>query len=573
MYLFEHAFEIIIVPLRGKQNTIIMELKHYLNYLQNTMTNKWLDLAMKDLDGATQYTYGELAEQIARLHTTFRLLGIKEGDKIALCGRNCSNWGVLFLATATYKAVTVSILPDFTAEGVHALVNHSEAKLLYTGPNVLKKIDVKEMPTLSAVILMDDFSMQSAANEDIEKAYTQVDAAFAEDFPNGFKQTDLNYPTDNIDELALLNYTSGSTGNPKGVMLTHKNLSGNIDFAVKEIPHKPGDKVLSMLPIAHMFGLMFEFLYQVCDGAEVYFLTKAPTPTTLMKAFAQVHPFMILTVPLVIEKIIKGKVLPIIKKPVMKVLWNTPGIKCLLHKKVRNTLLQAFGGELRFLIIGGAALNEEVEKCMHDMHFPYCVGYGMTECAPLITYENWKKYLYRSCGKGIVGMELRVDSEDQTKKEGELQVRGVNVMTGYYKNEQATRETFTEDGWMRTGDLGIIDKDGNLFLRGRSKNMLLSPNGQNIYPEEIEDKLNSLPLVTESVVVDRQHKLVALVYSDPTLAKADVLQGKTVDQIMKENVVKLNKMLPNYSQVTAIELVEKEFEKTPKRSIKRFMYK
>ena len=550
-----------------------MELKHYLSYLQNTMTNKWSDLAMKDLDGATQYTYGELAEQIARLHTTFRLLGIKEGDKIALCGRNCSNWGVLFLATATYKAVTVSILPDFTAEGVHALVNHSEAKLLYTGPNVLKKIDVKAMPTLSAVILMDDFSMQSAANKEIEKAYAQVDSAFAEEFPNGYSQTNLNYPTDNIDELALLNYTSGSTGNPKGVMLTHKNLSGNIDFAVKEIPHKPGDKVLSMLPIAHMFGLMFEFLYQVCDGAEVYFLTKAPTPTTLMKAFAQVHPFMILTVPLVIEKIIKGKVLPIIKKPVMKVLWNTPGIKCLLHKKVRNTLLQAFGGELRFLIIGGAALNEEVEKCMHDMHFPYCVGYGMTECAPLITYENWKKYLYRSCGKGIVGMELRVDSEDQTKKEGELQVRGVNVMTGYYKNEQATRETFTKDGWMRTGDLGIIDKDGNLFLRGRSKNMLLSPNGQNIYPEEIEDKLNSLPLVTESVVVDREHKLVALVYSDPSLAKADVLQGRTVDEVMKENVAKLNKMLPNYSQVTAIELVEKEFEKTPKRSIKRFMYK
>ena len=550
-----------------------MELKHYLSYLQNTMTNKWSDLAMKDLDGATQYTYGELAAQIARLHTTFRLLGIKEGDKIALCGRNCSNWGVLFLAVETYKAVAVSILPDFTGEGIHALVNHSEAKLLYTGPNVLKKIDTKEMPGLTAMVLMDDFGLKYAANEDIEKAYATIDAAYAEEYPNGYSQTDLNYPTDNIDELALINYTSGSTGNPKGVMITHKNLSGNIDFAVKEIPHQPGDKVLSMLPIAHMFGLMYEFLYQVCDGAEVYFLTKAPTPTTLIKAFAQVHPFMILTVPLVIEKIIKGKVLPVINKPLMKVLWNTPGIKCLLHNKVRNTLLKTFGGELRYLIIGGAALNEEVEKCMHDMHFPYCVGYGMTECAPLITYEKWQKYLYRSCGKGIVGMELRIDSEDPTKKEGELHVHGVNVMAGYYKNEQATREAFTEDGWMRTGDLGIIDKDGNLFLRGRSKNMLLSPNGQNIYPEEIEDKLNSLPLVSESVVVDRNHKLVALVYSDPSLAKADVLQGKTVEEVMKENVVKLNKQLPNYSQVTAIELMEKEFEKTPKRSIKRFMYK
>ena len=550
-----------------------MALKHYLSYLQNTITNKWSDLAMKDLDGATQYTYGELAAQIARLHTTFRLLGIKEGDKIALCGRNCSNWGVTFLAIETYKAVAVSILPDFTGEGVENLVNHSEAKLLYTGPNVLKKINAKNMPALSAIVLMDDFSLQFAENEEIEKAYAGVDAAFAEAYPKGYSKTDVNYPTDNIEELALLNYTSGSTGNPKGVMISHKNLSGNIDFAVKTIPHTTGDKVLSMLPVAHMFGLMFEFLYQVCDGAEVYFLTKAPSPSTLMKAFAQVHPFMILTVPLVIEKIIKGKVLPIINKPVMKVLWKTPGIKRILHKKVSNTLLAAFGGKLRFLIIGGAALNEEVEKCMKDMHFPYCVGYGMTECAPLVTYEDWDKYVYRSCGKGIVGMEMRIDSEDPAHKEGELQLRGVNVMMGYYKNPEASKEAFTEDGWMRTGDLGIIDKEGNLFLRGRSKNMLLSPNGQNIYPEEIEDKLNSLPLVTESVVVDREHKLVALVYSDPSLAKPEVLQGRTVEQVMKENVVKLNKMLPNYSQVTAIELVEKEFEKTPKRSIKRFMYK
>ena len=549
-----------------------MALKHYLEYLQNTIVNKWDTLAMKDLDGNTSYTYGELANEIARLHVTFRELGIKEGDKIALCGRNCANWGLTFLAIETYKAVAVSILPDFTGEGIHALVNHSEAKLLYAGPNVLKKIDTKEMPGLTALVFMDDFSLKYGASEDVEKTYAAVNEVFAKEYPNGLKAEDVNYPTDNSDELALINYTSGSTGNPKGVMLTHKNLSGNIDFAVKEIPHQTGDKVLSMLPIAHMFGLMYEFLYQVCDGAEVYFLTKAPTPTTLMKAFAQVHPFMILTVPLVIEKIIKGKVLPVINKPLMKVLWKTPGIKCLLHKKVRNTLLSAFGGELRFLIIGGAALNEEVEKCMHDMHFPYCVGYGMTECAPLITYENWRKYLYRSCGKGIVGMELRIDSEDPTKKEGELQVYGVNVMAGYYKNEQATKETFTEDGWMRTGDLGIIDKDGNLFLRGRSKNMLLGPSGQNIYPEEIEDKLNSLPLVIESVVVQRDQKLVALVYPDTTPAGQKILAGRNIFEVMEENRKELNKVIPQYSQVTAIEVVEKEFEKTPKRSIKRFLY-
>ena len=549
-----------------------MELKHYLDYLQNTITNKWDSLAMKDLDGNTSYTYGELANAIARLHTTFRELGIKEGDKIALCGRNCANWGLTFLAIETYKAVAVSILPDFTAEGIHTLVNHSEAKLLYCGPNVLKKIDAKQMPGLTAMVFMDDFSLTYAVNEEVEKIYAGVGDAFTKEWPNGVTATDLNYPTDNHNDLALINYTSGSTGNPKGVMITHKNLSGNIDFAVKEIPHQSGDKVLSMLPIAHMFGLMYEFLYQVCDGAEVNFLTKAPTPTVLMKAFAQVHPFMILTVPLVIEKIIKGKVLPIINKPLMKVLWKTPGINTLLHKKVSNTLLQAFGGKLRYLIIGGAALNEEVEKCMHDMHFPYCVGYGMTECAPLITYEKWQKYLYRSCGKGIVGMELRIDSEDPTKKEGELQVRGVNVMAGYYKNEQATKETFTEDGWMRTGDLGIIDKDGNLFLRGRSKNMLLGPSGQNIYPEEIEDKLNSLPLVLESVVVQRDQKLVALVYPDTTPAGKKLQAGRNIFDVMEENRKELNKQIPQYSQVTAIEVVEKEFEKTPKRSIKRFLY-
>ena len=549
-----------------------MELKHYLEYLQNTIVNKWDMLAMKDLDGNTSYTYGEMANEIERLHVTFRELGIKEGDKIALCGRNCANWGLIFLAIESYKAVAVSILPDFTAEGIHSLVNHSESKLLYAGPNVLKKINEAEMPGLTALVFMDDFSLKYAANEEYKKAYAGVEETFKKEWPNGLTADDVNYPTDNIDELALINYTSGSTGNPKGVMLTHKNLSGNIDFAVKEIPHQEGDKVLSMLPIAHMFGLMFEFLYQICDGAEVYFLTKAPTPTTLMKAFAQVHPFMILTVPLVIEKIIKGKVLPVINKPLMKVLWKTPGIKNLLHKKVGDTLLNAFGGKLRFLIIGGAALNEEVEKCMHDMHFMYCVGYGMTECAPLITYENWKKYLYRSCGKGIIGMELRIDSEDPTKKEGELQVRGVNVMAGYYKNEQATREAFTEDGWMRTGDLGIIDKDGNLFLRGRSKNMLLGPSGQNIYPEEIEDKLNSLPLVLESVVVQRDQKLVALVYPDTTPTGQKLLAGRNIFEFMEDNRKEVNKQLPQYSQITAIEVVEKEFEKTPKRSIKRFLY-
>lgn len=547
-----------------------MELKHYLEYLQKTVVKRWSELALKDLDGTNAYTYGEMATQIERLHITFRELGIQEGDKIALCGRNCANWGVTFLAIESYKAVAVSILPDFTGEGVQNLVNHSDAKLLYVGPNVKKKIDPAAMPGLTGIVFMDDYSLFYAKDETVEQTYAKIDSAFTQAYPNGFTAKDVHYPTDNLYELALINYTSGTTSSPKGVMLSHLNLSGNVDFALKRIPHKSGDTVLSMLPIAHMFGLMFEFLYQVCDGAQVYFLTKAPTPSALMKAFAEVHPFMILTVPLVIEKIIKKSVLPVINKPAVKVLWKTPGINKILHKKVSDKLMAAFGGKLRYLIIGGAALNEEVEKCMRDMHFIYCVGYGMTECAPLITYEDWFRYAYRSCGKAIVGMELRIDSDDPARKEGELQVRGVNVMMGYYKNEEATQQAFTKDGWMCTGDLGIIDKDGNLFLRGRSKNMLLGPSGQNIYPEEIEDKLNSLPQVIESVVVERDGKLVALVYPDTANSGK---QQKPLAEVMETNRQRLNKSLPQYSQVVAVELVDKEFEKTPKRSIKRFMYK
>lgn len=547
-----------------------MELKHYLEYLQKTVVKRWSELALKDLDGTNAYTYGEMATQIERLHITFRELGIQEGDKIALCGRNCANWGVTFLAIESYKAVAVSILPDFTGEGVQNLVNHSDAKLLYVGPNVKKKIDPVAMPGLTGIVFMDDYSLFYTKDEAVEQTYAKIDSAFTQAYPKGFTAKDVHYPTDNLHELALINYTSGTTSSPKGVMLSHLNLSGNVDFALKRIPHKSGDTVLSMLPIAHMFGLMFEFLYQVCDGAQVYFLTKAPTPSALMKAFAEVHPFMILTVPLVIEKIIKKSVLPVINKPIVKVLWKTPGLNKILHKKVNDKLMAAFGGKLRYLIIGGAALNEEVEKCMRDMHFIYCVGYGMTECAPLITYEDWFRYAYRSCGKAIVGMELRIDSDNPAHKEGELQVRGVNVMMGYYKNEEATQQAFTKDGWMCTGDLGIIDKDGNLFLRGRSKNMLLGPSGQNIYPEEIEDKLNSLPQVIESVVVERDGKLVALVYPDTANSSK---QQKSLAEVMETNRQRLNKSLPQYSQVVAVELVDKEFEKTPKRSIKRFMYK
>lgn len=549
-----------------------MATKHYLSFLQETMNTHWNRLAMKDIDGVNSYTYAEIASEIEKLHVTWRELGIKEGDKIALCGRNCANWGLLFLAVETYKAVVVSILPDFTAEGIYSLVDHSEAVLLYVGPNVKKKIDTTQMKGLKATLFMDDMTIVDA-DDKVRKAFEGVDAAFAKAYPNGVKVSDVHYPTDNYDELAVINYTSGSTGNPKGVMLTHMNLSGNVEFACQRIPHKPGDKVLSMLPVAHMFGLMFEFLYQVCDGAEVYFLTQAPTPTVLMKAFAQVRPFMILTVPLVVEKIIKKGVLPKISSPLAKIMWKTPLLNKIIRGKVKEGLDKTFGGQLRYLIIGGAALNGEVEQVLHDIKFQYCVGYGMTECGPLISYEDWWAYAFHSCGKELPQCHVRIDSEDPTSKDGEIQVKGINVMKGYYKNEEATKAVFTEDGWMRTGDLGVLDKKGNIYIHGRSKNMILGPSGQNIYPEELEDKLNSMPCVIESIVVDRDHKLVALVFPDTSNEGKKLMGTKTLTQVMEENRVAVNKNLPAYSQISAIELVASEFEKTPKRSIKRYLYK
>jgi len=552
-----------------------LETKHYLEYLQGTMRRRWNNLALADFDGTTRYNYSDLAREIERLHLTFELLGVKPGDKVALCGRNCANWATTFLAVVSYKAVAVSILPDFTGEGIEGLVNHSEAVLLFTSSNIQKKIKAANMPGLKAIVQLEDFALGFAADEKIQKTYASLDAEMAKKFPNGVSVDVVDaYPTDNLNDLAIINYTSGTTSAPKGVMLTNLNLAGNVDFAIHQIPHRPGDAELSMLPIAHMFGLMFEFLYQCCDGAETWFLTGAPTPTALMKAFSEVHPFMILTVPLVIEKIVKKKVLPVINKPLMKILWHTPGIRLIIRKKVKEGLMQAFGGKLRFLIIGGAALNGEVEQVLKDIEFCYCVGYGMTECAPLISYEHWSKFKFHSCGKDLPQCRVRIDSDDPIHHDGEIQVKGVNVMKGYFKNEEATKAVFTEDGWMRTGDLGVLDKEGNIFIKGRSKNMILGASGQNIYPEEIEDKLNSLPCVIESVVVDRDHKLVALVYPDTTSEGKKLLaEGQTLKQLMEVNRQALNAMMPAYSKVTAIELVDKEFEKTPKRSIKRFMYK
>ena len=539
-------------------------MRHYLDYLEKTIKSNWNAMALSDYGGTVNYTYGQLAQKVEWLGMLFDQLGLQQGDKVGICGRNCSNWGLVYLAIASRKLVAVSLLPDYTSESIYELVHHSDSKVLFVGPWVRGRVDLSQMPDIDTFIALSDFgilqSKQSVSTADVDKA-------FAEKYPNGYSKEDVGFPKDNMDDLALINYTSGSTGNPKGVMVTHRNLSSNVIFGQDRIPNDPSKSIVSMLPMAHMFGLMFEFLYQLAGGTHVYFIVKSLTPSLLMQAFKDVHPYMILTVPLLVEKIFKKQIFPAIQKPLVKALWYTPLVNIPIRKKVYNQLMQAFGGKLEILIIGGAALNEDVERCLRQIKFPYTVGYGMTECAPLVCYEHWSKYAFRSCGKGIDRLEIKVDSPDPRKVEGELQVRGENIMRGYYKNLQATDEAFTEDGWLRTGDMGVIDKKGNVFLRGRCKNMILGASGQNIYPEEIEDKLNSLEGVVESVVVERKGKLVGLVYPE------DIKDPQVLNQLMKDNLIALNKLLPNYSKVAEIELVEKEFEKTPKRSIKRFLYK
>ncbi len=541
-------------------------MKHYFSYISDSIVANWDRVALTDFETGFSYTYGEVAKKIAWLNILFEQLGIKKGDKVAICGKNCANWGVAYLSIAAAKGVAVSILPEFTGDSIHELVNHSEAKVLFVGPWIKNRISFDKMPNIEAFIAIEDFSIMKS-NKVID--LNETDRMFASCYPNGFTTSDVSLPIDNMDEVALINYTSGSTGSPKGVMVTHANLSSNVIYGQDNIPNNPSFNMVSMLPLAHMFGLMFEFLYQLAGGTHVYFLTKSLTPTMLLKAFSEVQPYMILTVPLVVEKIFRSKIFPAINKPLVKVLWNMPLINRPIRRKVHQQLLQAFGGKLLYLIIGGAALNKDVEHCLKQIRFPYLVGYGMTECAPLICYADWKSFVEGSCGRVVSRMEMKIDSDNPYKQEGEVLVRGAAVMRGYYKNLQATDNIFTEDGWMRTGDIGIIDKEGNLFLRGRSKNMILGANGQNIYPEEIEDKLNSLEGVSESVVIERDGKIIALVYAENYSQE----RKTELEQLMKDNLVRLNEMLPNYSMVSNIELVEQEFEKTPKKSIKRFMYK
>ena len=544
-------------------------MRHYLSILQTSMRDKWQKPALSDYRGQT-LTFADIATRIAKLHALFAAMGIQDGEKIALALKNCSNWAMSFLAVATNRCVAVPILPDFTPDTIAGLTCHSESVVLFTEARMWEAMDINSMPNLKAAINVDDFSLLYAIDSAYVEAAAKIETTMPKVYGDEEKSAITDYKFSELDDLAIINYTSGTTSSPKGVMLTVRNLSSNIEFGLRNIPVTSDDKIMSMLPLAHMYGMAFEFLYPLSGGAHVYFLGKTPTPTVLMQALADIKPYILITVPLVMEKIFKNKVMPMLDKPAMRILTSIPGVRNIIYGKVRATLLKTFGGNLRSIVLGGAAISLPVEKVMRKIRLPYTVGYGMTECAPLIGCSSWQTFRLGSCGRAVDNVIVRIDSDDPERKVGEIQVHGDNVMQGYFKNPEATAATFTEDGYLRTGDLGIIDRDGNIFIKGRSKCMILSPNGQNIYPEEIESMLNSMPHVGESLIVERKSGLVALV----ALTADDQKDGdrEQIKEALEQNRLLLNKSLPAYSKVAQIEIIEQGFEHTPKQSIKRFLY-
>ena len=546
--------------------------ENFLSYIENSIKENWDRPELTDYKGVN-CNYKDVARKIEKLHILFEQAGIQKGDKIALCGRNSTNWGIAFMATLTYKAVAVPILNEFTPENVQHIVNHSDARLLFVGSVVWESLQKLDLPALDGVICMEDYSLHLSRSPRLTEARERLNELFGKKFPNRFLPEDVCYEKDTLDELALINYTSGTTSSSKGVMLPYRSLWSNLTFALGVFGKLPGEHVISMLPMAHMYGLAFEFIYEFACGAHVFFLTRTPSPQIIAEAFRTIKPSLIISVPLIIEKIIKKKVFPTLKKPGVRLMLSLPLVSTKIKQTIRQKVIEAFGGNFKEVIIGGAALNKEVEDFLHFIRFPYTVGYGMTECGPILAYDGWETFKQGSCGKTAPRMRLRIDSSDPERVVGEILAKGDNVMTGYYKNEEATQAAFTPDGWLRTGDLGLIDKDGYLYIKGRSKNMILGPNGQNIYPEEIEDQLNNLPFVAESIVVERDHKLVALIYPDFEAAKAAHADTEeALRETMENNRTEINKLLPAYSQIARVEIYREEFKKTPKRSIKRYLY-
>lgn len=544
---------------------------HYLARLQDATKNFWNKAALNNYQGES-FTYGQMATSIERFHIFFDKIGIKKGEKIAICARNGARWGIAYLAVNTYETVIVPILSDFTADSVNYLVDHSESVGLFANSDKWSKLDIAKMPNLRFVIDAETWELLYSESDEITDAYKRLDEMFKEKHPSGYGPDDVVFPTDNWDNLSTINYTSGSTGSPKGVMLTYRNFSATVDYSQRNVPASDKYNMVSMLPMAHMYGLVIEFIYPLCNGSAIYWLGKTPTPSTLLKAFAEVKPYLLITVPLVMEKIFKAKVKPILDKPIMKLAVKIPGINTIIFNKIRKGLEDAFGGNIQEFIMGGAAVNPEVEKWLKKVKLPYLVGYGMTEATPLLAYEHHEKYVAGSCGKAVDCATVRIDSEDPHHVVGEIQAKGDNICIGYFKNPEASASAFTEDGYLRTGDLGIIDEEGNIFIRGRSKNMILGPSGQNIYPEEVEAVVNNQEYVLESVVVERGGKLVALVYLDEQAIAKSLLDKEAVSEIPENIKIFTNKQLPSYSQITKVEIMDKPFEKTPKMSIKRFMY-
>lgn len=557
------------------------QYKDFNRLIQESICTHWDRNALTDYKGST-LQYKDVARKIAKLHILFETAGINPGDKIAICGRNSSQWAVAFLAILTYRAVAVPILHEFKPEQVHNIVNHSEARLLFVGDLVYNSLKgdkeeylAEEMPNLEGIVYIPDFMLKLSRNEALTDARERLNALYGERYPKYFRKEHVIYrEAPNGEDLAMINYTSGTTSNSKGVLIPYRALWSNYDFAIGVLGDKvqPSDRIISMLPMAHMYGMAFEFIFEFLFGLHVHYLTSKPTPKVIVQAFADVKPKVVVSVPLIIEKIIKKMVMPKLETPSMKLLLRLPIISDRILTKVRSAIQQVFGGEFYEIIVGGAALNKEVEQFLNKIGFNYTVGYGATECAPIISYEDWKNFVPGSCGKAAPRMEIRIDSPDPTRVVGEILTRGANVMLGYYKNPEATAQTLDAEGWYHTGDLGILDAEGNLFIRGRSKNMLLGASGQNIYPEEIEDKLNTLPFVMESIVIQKGEKLYALIHPDYDEVHKAALSDEELQKQMEANRRELNAMVNSYEQISGFRLYEEEFEKTPKRSIKRFLY-
>lgn len=548
-----------------------MEFKSVNKLLESSIRNNWDRDALSNYEGIT-LKYKDIAQKIELLHIAFEKCGLVKGDKVALCSRNQANWGVCFLASLSYGAVPVPILHEFKPESIHYLVNHSDARVLFVDEVMWEGLSETEMPGLEAVVQMTDFQFLYYKGQDAGKVRESIVGAFAQKYPEGLRPDDLDFYEDSADELALINYTSGTSEFSKGVMIPYRALYINIWFAtnVAEPQMNCESEVVAMLPSAHMYGMMFEFLFEMTIGAHVHFLTRTPSPKVIMKAFSEIHPDVIIAVPLIIEKLYKSQVKPVVDRH--KAFMRIPIVDQLILKKIRNAMISAFGGRFEEVILGGAAFNPEVEHFMRRMHFPFTVGYGMTECAPLITYAKWWKSREGSCGRPIDGCELRIDSPDPYTVPGEVQVKGDNVFLGYYKNDDATAGVFTGDGWFRTGDMGIVDKDGYLYLKGRSKCMILGPSGQNIYPEELEAVINNVTYVVDSLVIQDKVGLTALVYPDYHLAELDGMSPEQLEKRIADGLPEINAHLPNYAQISRIEFLPEDFERTPKRSIKRYLY-